>query len=200
MTEKEEWEAVRAALRDAGVDPTDLARFVNTPDPAIRDLEPSTFDSRRAYPVLMKWLPRVHARPVVDTLAARIRASGKRSDSARALIAKYRERPSWQLGDAIARTMTPAEHDDVVPLCADASAGSERQMLVYALWRIKTGEARALIRDLLRDPSVAKHAMYSARRAFGNEKARRLIEPLADDPAVGGDALHALKRIDRTRR
>ena len=70
MTEKEEWEAVRAALRDAGVDPTDLARFVNTPDPAIRGLEPSTFDSRRAYPVLMEWLPRVHARPVVDTLAA----------------------------------------------------------------------------------------------------------------------------------
>jgi len=32
MTEDEEWEAVRAALRDVGVDPTDLARFVNAPD------------------------------------------------------------------------------------------------------------------------------------------------------------------------
>jgi hypothetical protein len=95
----------------------------------------------------------------------------QRSESALALIAKYRERPTWQLGDAIARTMTPAEHGDVVQLCADASAGDERQMLVYALWRIKTDEARSLIRDLVRDPSVAKHAMYSARRAFGNEEA-----------------------------
>jgi HEAT repeat protein len=96
--------------------------------------------------------------------------------------------------------MTPAEHGDVVQLCADASAGYERQMLVYALWRIKTDEARSLIRDLLRDPSVAKHAIYSARRAFGNEEARALIEPLVDDPEVGGDAAHALKRIDRARR
>lgn len=200
MTEDQEWEAVRTALREAGIDPTDLARFVNAPNPAIRGLEPSTFDSRRAYPILVEWLPRVQAEPVVDTLASRIRESGKRTDSARALIAKYRERPSWQLGDAIARTMTPAEHDDVVQLCADASAGYERQMLVYALWRIKTDEARSLIRNLVRDPSVAKHAMYSARRAFRNEEARRLIEPLADDPDVGGDALHALKRIERSRR
>lgn len=199
MTEQEEWEAVRAALRDAGIDPTDLARFVNAPNPAIRGLEPSTFDSRRAYTVLVEWLPRVHSRAVVDTLASRIRESGKRSDSAQALIAKYRERPSWQLGDAIARTMTPAEHADVVRLSADASAGYERQMLVYALWRIKTDEARSLIRDLLRDPSVVKHAMYSARRAFGNEEARRLIEPLQADPEVGDVARHVLKRIDRAR-
>ena len=200
MTEEQEWEAVRAALRDAGVDPTDLARFVNAPNPAIRGLEPSTFDSRRAYPVLLDWLPRVHAKPVVDTLASRIRESGKRSEAAGALIAKYRERPSWELGDAVARTMTPAEHEDVVRLCADASAGHERQMLVYALWRIKTDEARALIRELVRDPSVATHAMYSARRAFGNDEAARLIAPLEEDPDVGDDARHALKRIERARR
>jgi hypothetical protein len=199
VTEQEEWEAVRAALRDAGIDPTDLARFVNSPNPAIRGLEPSTFDSRRAYSVLVEWLPRVHSRPVVDTLASRIRESGKRSDSAQALIAKYREQPSWRLGDAIARTMTPTEHAEVVRLSADASAGDERQMLVYALWRVKTDEARSLIRDLVRDPSVVKHAMYSARRAFGNEEARRLIEPLEDDPEVGDVARHVLKRIDRAR-
>jgi hypothetical protein len=200
VTEGQEWEAVRAALRAAGVDPTDLARFVNSPNPAIRGLEPSTFDSRRAHSVLVEWLPRVRASPVVDTLAARIRESGKRSDSAHALIAKYREQPSWELGDAIARTMTPAEHEDVVKLCADASAGHDRQMLVYSLWRIKTEEARSLIRELLTEPSVAKHAMYSARRAFGSAEARRMIRPLVDDPSVGGDAREALKRIDRARR
>lgn len=200
MTEEEEWNAVRAALCDVGVDPTDLARFVNAPNSALPGLEPSTFDSRRAYPVLLEWLPRVHAKPVVDTLACRIRESGKNSESARALIAKYRESQSWQLGDAIARTMTPSEHDGVVRLCADPSAGQERQMLVYALWRIKTDAARALIRDLVRDPSVATHAMYSARRAFGNEEAARLIEPLRDHPDVAGAAHHALKRIDQARR
>jgi len=109
VTEAQEWEAVRAALRDAGVDPTDLARFVNAPNLAIRGLEPSMFDSRRAYPVLLEWLPRVQAKPVVDTLTSRIRESGKRSESAVALIAKYRERPTWQLRDvrrsAVTRSM-----------------------------------------------------------------------------------------------
>jgi hypothetical protein len=200
VTEEEEWNAVRAALREAGVDAADLARFVNAPNPAIPGLEPSTFDSGRAHSVLLKWLPRVHAKAVVDTLASRIRESGRASESAQVLIAKYRDSPSWQLGDAIARTMTPAEHDDVVRLCADPSAGQERQMLVYALWRIKTDAARALIRDLVRDPSVANHAMYSARRAFGNEEAARLIEPLCDDPDIADAAHHALKRIDRSGR
>src|SRR3954464_1938185 len=100
----------------------------------------------------------------------------------------------------MAGTMTPGEHGAVVQLCADARAGDERQMLVYALWRIKTDEARSLIRQLVRDPSVAKHAMYSARQAFGPAEARGLMEPLVDDPEVGGDAAHALKRIDRARR
>jgi hypothetical protein len=200
MTEEQEWEAVREALRDAGIDSTDLSRFVNAPNPSIPGLAESTFDSRRAYPILLEWLPRVHAQKVVDTFASRIPESGKRSASAQALIAKYRERPTWQLGDAIARTMTPAEHGDVVQLCADATAGSERQMLVDSLWRIKTDEARSLIRDLLRDSSVARHAMYSARRAFGNEEARAMIAPLGDDPEVGGAASDALKRIDRARR
>jgi hypothetical protein len=176
MTESEEWEAVRAALREAGVDPADLGRFVNAPNPALRGLEPSTFDSRRAHPVLLAWLRDVQAPAVVDTLASHIRESGKRSESAQALIRKYRERPSWQLGDAIARTMTPAEHDDVVELAADASVGYERQMLVYGLWRIKTDEARALIRELVHDPAVRKHAMHSARRAFGRDEAERLSE------------------------
>ncbi|HZC31593.1 MAG TPA: hypothetical protein VE261_08740 [Gaiellaceae bacterium] len=199
MTEDEEWEAVGAALREAGIDPTDLARFVNDPHPELPGFEPSTFDSLRAYPVLMAWLPRVQAPAVVETLASRIRESGKRSDSARALIAKYRERPGWSLGDAVARTMTPAEHEDVVDLCADRSAGRTRQMLVYSLWRIKTPRARELIRELLGDPAVCGHAMYSARRAFGNDEAKRLIEPLAGhaDETVRGHAVETLKRIAR---
>jgi hypothetical protein len=96
--------------------------------------------------------------------------------------------------------MTPSEHGDVVLLCRDARTGADRQMLVYALWRIKTDEARALISQLVHDPSVSRHAMYSARRALGNEKARSLIAPLEGDPDVGGAARDALRRIERAQR
>jgi hypothetical protein len=145
VTEDEEWQAVREALREVGVDPTDLARFVNRPHPEIPGFEPEQFDARRALPVLLEWLPRVEARAVRDTLASRIRQAGKNSVSAQTLITAYRASPSWALGDAIARTMTPAEYDETVELAADARTGTDRQMLVDGLWRVKGERARSLI-------------------------------------------------------
>jgi hypothetical protein len=170
VTEDEEWKVVRAALREAGIDPTDLARFVNRPHPGLRGFEPEHFDARAARPILLEWLPRVRSRAVAETLARRIAQAGRSSESARTLIAKYRERPDWAIGDSIARVMTPAEHDAVVELCADRTAGVERQMLVYALWRVKTDRARQLVGELLEDPTVARHAQHSARRI---DRARR---------------------------
>jgi HEAT repeat protein len=202
MTEDEEWQAIRGALRAVGVDPTDLARFVNQPHPGIPGFEPEQFDSPAALPVLLEWLPRVEAPAVRDTLASRIREAGKSSVSARALIAAYRAKPSWELGDAIARTMTPAEHDAIVELAADTRTGSDRQMLVYALWRVKSDRARSLIIRLLDEPHVSRHAMYSLRRAFGNDEAKRRLEPLRDHPNddIRLAAADALKGIERSRR
>jgi hypothetical protein len=201
VTEAEEWEAVRDALRAEGVDPTDLARFVNRPHPGLPGFEPERFDARGAYPVLLAWLPRVRSRAVTETLARRIAQAGKSSTSAQALIAAYRERPDWAIGDAIARTMTRAEHDAVVALAAESGGGAERQMLVYALWRVKTPRAEALILELLEDRTVCKHAMYSLRRAFGNDEAARRLESMRDheDEHVRTASREALKRISRSR-
>jgi hypothetical protein len=192
---------VREALRAEGVDPTDLARFVNRPHPGLPGFEPERFDARRAYPVLLTWLPRVASRAVRETLARRIAQAGKSSTSAQALIAAYQARPAWAIGDAIARTMTPAEHDAVIELAADGAAGVERQMLVYALWRVKSARAHVLILELLVDPAVCTHAMYSLRRAFGNDEAEWRLEPLQEHPDehVRAAAREALKRIRRSR-
>ena len=202
VTEAEEWRAVSDALREVGVDPTDLGRFVNRSCPGIPGFEPEQFDARRALPVLLEWLPRVESPPVRDTLASRIRQAGKGSASARALIDDYRAKPSWQLGDAIPRTMTPAEHDAVVELAADSRTGTDRQMLVFALWRVKNEQARSLILELIDDPDVSRHAIYSLRRACGNDEARRRLEPLRDHPddRVRGAVQDALERIERSDR
>ena len=82
---------------------------------------------------------------------------------------------------------------------ADARTGSDRQMLVYALWRVKGERARLLILDLLDDPDVSRHAIYSLRRAFGNDEAERRLEPLRNHPnehvrGVVGDALKGIQR------
>jgi HEAT repeat protein len=203
MADADEWEAVRGALRSAGVDPTDLGRFVNRPNPDLLGLEPDTFDAKAAYPVLLEWLPRVESPSLRSTIASRLRAVGKSAVTARALITAYRaetnEDARWQLGDAIARTAPAAELDEIVELAADPCGGTGRQMLVYALWRVKTDRARSLILELLRDPDVCVHAMHSLRRAFGNEEARRRIEPLLEDEneRVRDVARHTLTKIDR---
>lgn len=191
-----------ADLRAAGVDPTDLGRFVNHPHTGIPGFEPERFDARTARPVLLAWLPRVESPAVRETLARRIAQAGKRSESTRALILAYRRSPAWAIGDAIARTMTPAEHDEVVALAADKSGGRERQMLVYALWRIKSERARSLIDELVEDPDVSGHAITSLRRAFGNDAARARLEPLLDgaDATVREYAAQALRNIERARR
>ena len=72
-------------------------------------------------------------------------------------------------------------------------------MLVDALWRVPTDRSREVIVQLLDDPEVAPHAMFSLRRAFGNREARRRLEPLVDHPSerVCAAARDALERIDR---
>jgi hypothetical protein len=74
-------------------------------------------------------------------------------------------------------------------------------MLVYALWRVRSERARALIVELLDDPAVGKHAMHSLRRAFGNDEAERRLEPLRAHPNehIGAAARAALKGIATSR-
>jgi hypothetical protein len=203
VAEADEWEAVGKALRDAGVDSTDLGRFVNRPNPDLPGFEPSHFDARSAYPVLMEWLPRVHADAVKETLARRLAETGKSTETAQALLSEYREATSetvkWALGDSIARVAPPRDLEEAVELAADRGGGRGRQMLVYALWRVPSDHAREVILDLLDDPEVCGHAMYSLRLAFGNLEARRRIEALVDhsDEHVRTIARDTLKKIDR---
>jgi HEAT repeat protein len=201
MDDRRELEALSGALREAGVDPTDVARFVNRPNPDLPGFEPDTFDSRAAYPVLMEWLPRVETASMKETIARRLAQAGKRSETARALIREYRAADNdvvrWVLGDSIARVATPAEYDEVVELASSGDSG--RQMLVYMLWRIKTDRSREVILEGIADSDVCIHAMYSLRRLLGNEEARRRIEPLLDHESerVREIAADTLKKIDK---
>jgi HEAT repeat protein len=197
----EDREAVIHALRAAGVDPTDFGRFVNRPNPALPGFEPEAFDSNAAYPVLMDWLPRVKTPSMKETIARRLAQTGKKSETAQALIREYRreddELVRWALGDSIARVATPAEYDEIVELASSGDSG--RQMLVYMLWRIKTDRSREVILDGIGDPGVCLHAMYSLRRLVGNEEARRHIEPLLahESERVRATAARTLKKIDK---
>jgi HEAT repeat protein len=199
--ERAEWDAVRDALRTAGIDPSDLGRFVNRPNPDLRGLEPETFDATAAHPVLLEWLPRVRAANLKQTIATRLAQGGRDGETAVALLAEYRrsvdEILQWTLGDAISRVATPAQYDEIVELAARGGRGS--QMLVFMLWRIKTQRSHDVMLAAIRDPDVCVHAMSSLRRALGNREARSHIERLVDDasPHVREVAAQTLKKIDK---
>lgn len=196
MTEAEEWEAIGRELRRGGVDPTDFGRFVNH--------EPVTFDSMNAYPVLLDWLPRAEYPAVREAIARRLAETGRSSVTAQALLEEYRassdEHVRWALADALVRVAPSTDLPEIVELAADRGGGRGRQMLVYALWRVPSDRSREVILELLDDPEVAPHAMFSLRRAFGNHEARRRLEPLTDHPSerVCAAARDALQRIDRS--
>jgi HEAT repeat protein len=204
VTEAEEWEAIGRDLRAAGVDPTDFGRFVGRPLRDLGGLEPETFDARGAYPVLIEWLPRAGHPSVKATIARRLAETGRSSETAQGLLEEYRvatdDTLRWSLADALTRIAPAADLAEIVELAADREGGRGRQMLVYALWRVPTDRSRAVIVELLDDPEVAPHAMFSLRRAFGSLEARRRLEPLADHPSerVSTAARDALRRIDRS--
>jgi HEAT repeat protein len=196
VAEADEWEAIGQALRDVGVDPSDFGRFVNH--------EPVMFDSMNARPVLLEWLPRAEYPAVKEAIARRLAETGRSSSTAQALLHEYRsssdENVRWALADSLVRVAPSTDLPEIVELAADRNGGRGRQMLVYALWRVPSDRSREVILELLDDPEVAPHAMFSLRRAFGNHEARRRLEPLVGHPSerVSSAARDAVQRIDRS--
>lgn len=193
--------ALEAALTAAGIDPTDLSRFVNRVVPGV--IEPSNFDAAAAVPILLDWLPRVQNEHVKETIARRLKTPSAKTIATLPLTEQFRivHDPSvkWAIGETLRYVADRSQYDQLVELAADPAHGQARGMLVDMLWRVKTDRADQTILAALDQPGVYRSAMSAARRRFGNDLARRYIAPLLDHPDAGvrkaaGDQL---KRIDR---
>jgi hypothetical protein len=200
--EDAELEAVRAALRRAGIDPTDFGRFVGRVVPGV--IEAPTFDYVAAAPVLLEWLPRVRTPLAKEVVARSLGHRAAKGVATGPLIDAFLATPpeeshvKWAIASAIHDVATPPDFDRIVELAADRRHGRARQMLVFMLWRVKSERAREVVVDSLEDEDVAPHAMSALRRMVGNEQARRQIAPLVDhaSPRVARVARDTVKRID----
>lgn len=199
--EDAEVEAVRAALRRAGIDPTDFGRFVGRVVPGV--IEASRFDNAAATPILLEWLPRVRTPLAKELVARSLGHKGAKGVATGPLVDAFLEADEdhlkWAIASAIHDVVTPPDFDRVVELAADSRHGRARQMLVYMLWRVKTERAREVVLDALEDDDVALHAMSALRRMVGNEQARERVAPLVDhaSPQIAWAARDTLKRIDK---
>lgn len=192
---------LEADLTAAGVDPTDLSRFVNRVVPGV--IEPSTFDADAAVPILLDWLPRVQNEHVKETIARQLKTPNAKSIATLPLIEQFRtsqhQSVKWAIGETLQYVADRSQYDDLVDLAADPRHGQARGMLVDMLWRVKTDRADQAILAALDQPGVCRSAMSAARRRFGNETARHHIARLVDhsDKGVRKAARDQLKQIDK---
>jgi hypothetical protein len=201
--EDAELEAIREALHQAGIDPTDFGKFVGRVVPGV--IEAPRFDYAAATPVLLEWLPRVRTSLAKELVATSLAHKGAKGVATGPLIEAFLEAPpgehhlKWAIASALHDVVTPPDFDRIVELAADRRHGRARQMLVYMLWRVKTERALDVVLASLEDEDVARHAMSALRRTVGNERAREHVAPLVEHPSphVARAAHDALKRIDK---
>ena len=191
-----------AALRDAGVDPTDFGRFVNRPVAGV--LEPSHFDQVKALPVLIEWLPRIGNEDVKQSIVRHLKTRAARPVAAQPLLDEFHSAgdPYYKcaIGDTLAFICDKTHYDQIFELAADRSHSFGRAPLVDMLWRLKSNQAEELLTNSLDDPDVARFAMSALRRLIGNAQSRPLIEPLVHHPHehIQQAAKDHLRRIDKS--
>jgi HEAT repeats len=202
-----------AELEAAGIARRDFGRFGRVPE---LDNPPATFDSKRAAPILIEWLPRVRTPAMKEAIARSLTAEPTTDGSAaRALVTEFREAPlttewdaaRWAYGNALSTIADAGVANDLIELLRDRRYGTARQMLCEALRRTRDPRAPDVLIELIHDPDIGGHAIDALRR-YGPRsslphlrRARTTLEEVLVDPTASDFARRmataSLERIDR---
>lgn len=199
----DDWDRLRDHLSRAGIDPTDLGRFVND----TRYFRASRFDERSAMPVLLELMPQLRDRQAVIAVAGHLRRAWARPAAFDVLLEMFRrwaptdQSVGWSIGDALATAADDQHLDQLLELARNGDYGMARAMIVDSLWRYRKDErVRPALEELAEDPEVTLAAMSALRRVVGNDNALLLLRRLRDshaDPRVRERAARQLKRAER---
>jgi HEAT repeat protein len=206
--ERADEEALRAALRAAGVRDDDFGFFArDIPEAGIRA---PRFDFQAAAPVLVDWLPRVKTTLVKERIVRSL--TGQKAATPLALqplVAEFRRADEdglkWAIGNALATLADDSIADELVELVRDRRHGRSREMLMDALARTKDERALDALVELVDDDDVAGHAISALRRLGPKsslpylERARGSLERQAAEgrtPLARRQASAALARLN----
>jgi len=201
----DEWDELRARLRQAGVaGEQDLGRFVSNTE----FFEPSSFDERAAFEVLLAALPWLNDAKLVGAVAGHLRRPWARGKAFPVLVSAFERwaaldaMAAWHLGDALGSVATADDLSQLIRLARTSRLGMPRQMIVLALGRFKkSAEAQAAARDLAEDDDVALHALNAYRKIAGPAAAlKRGSEVVRDHPGTRAaeQAQRQAKRIAKS--
>lgn len=200
---QDDWALLRDQLNRAGIDPTDLGRFVNN----TRYFRQSMFDERSAMPVLLKAMPQLTDRQAVTAVAGHLRRAWARPAAFDVLLGMFRkwapkdQSVGWSIGDALATAATEQHLDLLLDLAQNTDYGVARAMIVDSLWRYrKDARVQPALETLAEDRDVCLAAMSALRRVVGSENALLLLRRLRDthtDQLVRERAARQVKRAER---
>ncbi len=199
----DDWDRLREQLNRAGIDTTDLGRFVNNTE----YFRPSTFDERSAMPVLLKAMPELTDRQAITAVAGHLGRAWARPAAFDVLLQMFRrwatkdQSVGWSIGDALATVATDQHLDQLLDLAQNSDYGMARAMIVDSLWRYrKDARVRPALEKLAEDPDICLAAMSALRRVVGSDNALLLLRRLRDthpDLRVRERAARQVKRAER---
>lgn len=126
---------------------------------------------REAFPILVKWLPKITDLRVKESIVRALSVSWAKPYAVKALIAEFRKTPDsanrglkWAIGNALEVLAADEIFEDIVKLVQDKRHGIARQMLVMALGKMKNPNAVDVLIGLLGDDDVVGHALSSLKK------------------------------------
>jgi hypothetical protein len=200
---QDDWALLRDQLNRAGIDPTDLGRFVNNTE----YFRQSTFDERSAMPVLLNAMPQLSDPRAIRAVAGHLRRAWARPAAFDVLLEMFRkwapkdQGVGWSVGDALATAAAEQHLNQLLDLAQNTDYGVARAMIVDSLWRYrKDARVRPALEKLAEDRDVCLAAMSALRRVVGSGNALLVLRRLRDthtDPWVRERAARQVKRAER---
>ncbi len=157
-----------------------------------------------AVPILLKWLSRISAADVKESIVRTLSVPWAKPLAAKPLIQEFHSVPKdahllrWAIGNALEVIADDSVSDDIITIVSDPANGIARQMFVLALSKVRNPKAIEVLINLLKDDEVAGHAI----EALGKLKAtgaKPVIEKFLVHPKawLRSAARKALARIEK---
>lgn len=157
-----------------------------------------------AVPVLLEWLATVANHGVRESIVRTLSVPWAAPAAIRPMVEAFRNENHdgvrWAMGNALSIIADASVFEEVTALALDVRYGTSRQMLAYALARMKTARAIPVLIEMLKDADVQGHAVDALGKMRARE-ARPLIEPFLrhEKTWIRNAAKKAIERIDKAR-
>ncbi len=144
---------------------------------------------RKAIPILVDILPSLETSPLKSRVARTLAAKECKEITAKPLVselqglrqdiedeAPYAKRLGWVIADALADVATEDVYDEIRNMIKDQRFGKAREMLPFALARIKKRrkETVSALTNILHDNEVAAHAISALAKLKATESLNQI--------------------------